>query len=343
MAVLSRSTGVSPASPRPRVSVLMSVFNGMPFLEEAVESVLSQRFVDFELLIMNDGSTDGSEDFLARLVGSDKRLKVFHRANAGLTTALNELAAHARGQFFARMDSDDRCRAHRFLRQVQFLHAHPQVVAAGSWTQAMDSDGDAVCTSRRPTSHLEIERGLLREVDNGGHITHPTAMMRADAFRAVGGYREQFALSQDRDLWLRLAMIGELANLPEILLDYRISTNSVSATRSEVQRQCSEEVVRQARLARNLTAEPPVKFQTRRSAVETEQRLTLAKMACNSGHFRTARKHLIQLAFTGVNTEEVRRLRQRSSRIYRVVQYIRFLVPRKWIARVFRSGHGTTT
>ena len=210
----------------PAISVAMSVYNGADFLAEAIESILAQSFTDFELLILNDGSTDGSGAIIDDYAKRDARIRALHQPNQGLIGALNQLIDEARAPLIARMDSDDIALPERFARQIEFLNAHPDYGVIGTWTTDIDSKGNAfpLGGGDHPTSHAEF----ITFSEATSPLCHPSVMMRRDAVRAVGGYHRAFHHCEDYDLWLRLAHISKLCSLPERLLKYRHSDNQVS-------------------------------------------------------------------------------------------------------------------
>ena len=209
----------------PRMSVLMPVFNAERYVEAAVRSVLAQTFRDFELLIIDDGSTDGSLVLLERLAAFDPRIRLKSRSNEGLIATLNELLGDARGELLARMDADDVCRLTRFERQVRFLEVHPKVVAVGSRVLFIDSDGLPLSEGMNCFSHEQIDAELLKP---GLGVVHPSVMIRAEACKVIGGFRADYRHAEDLDFFLRLAEVGHLANMAEPQLDYRVHPTSVS-------------------------------------------------------------------------------------------------------------------
>jgi hypothetical protein len=215
----------------PRVSVVMAVRDGAPYLEKAVDSILEQTFPDFEFVIIDDGSTDSTPEVLQLYQAADRRVRVHHQENAGLTPSLNRGFGRARGAYLARMDADDIAFRDRLERQVEFLDQHPQVALVGSAVMRIDELGREIKRSLCPTSHAEIVR-ILAEYNC---FTHPTVMLRKDVLSVVGGYREAYRQAQDYDLWLRLAERYELANLAEPLLYYRVYAGQVSIRHLEQQ------------------------------------------------------------------------------------------------------------
>jgi glycosyltransferase involved in cell wall biosynthesis len=202
----------------PLISVLMPAYNVRRYVGEAIDSVLSQTLPDFELLIIDDGSTDDTPHILAGYAGRDERIQILTRQNGGIAAALNAGLAHARGTFIARMDADDVCLPERFEKQVAYLNAHPQCVLVGSRVLLIDPDGEPLYQMDSvELEHEKIDQLLLQAQWS---IVHPSIMMRAQAVRQIGGYND-LAPVEDHDLFLRLAEVGRLVNLPEVLLKYR--------------------------------------------------------------------------------------------------------------------------
>ena len=209
----------------PLVSVVMSVYNGEKYLTEAIESILSQTFHDFEFIIINDGSIDNTAAILERYARGDSRIHIYHQENKGLIASLNKGCALAQGKYIARMDADDVALQHRFRAQVDFLEDRPDVALLGSAITLIDSEGRQHRITRYPTT----DRSIRRVLRHGNCFAHPTVMMRRQAVSDVGGYRECFSPAEDYDLWLRLADRFEMANLAEPLLLYRIHSRQATS------------------------------------------------------------------------------------------------------------------
>ncbi len=209
----------------PVVSVILPVYNGGRFLQPALESIRAQTFTDFECLVLDDGSTDGSGDVAQRFADGDARFRVIRRENRGLVATLNELLGHARGDLFARMDADDVALPDRLARQVEFMTLHPEVVCLGGGQILMDECDRPIAPIEPPVDDLVIQESALR---GHGSICHPTAVIRAAALRELGGYRPDFYPAEDLDLWLRLGELGALANLATPVIFYRIHSGSIS-------------------------------------------------------------------------------------------------------------------
>jgi glycosyltransferase involved in cell wall biosynthesis len=275
----------------PTVSVAMPVYNAERYLAQAVESILSQTFTDFEFIIIDDGSTDSSPQILKKYAAADARVRLFTRPNTGYAIALNESLGHARGRYLARMDSDDISLPQRFEKQVAFMDAHPDVVAVGCRVTMMDPDGEPLGEVNRFESHEHIDR-MHMEGGGGAVITHPSAMFRLAILRKLGGYRQNLEPAEDLDLFLRLAEVGRLAKLPDMLFQYRCHLASVGHSRRVEQVRTMRRVVAEARARRGLpsageTVEPdPVE-----PPLENHY-LNWASLAIKHGNRKTGRKYL---------------------------------------------------
>lgn len=215
--------------PTPAISVAMSVYNGERFLTLAIESVLAQDFTDFEFLIVDDGSTDSCPQIIRHYAEADSRIRPILRENRGLIASLNEMIDAAQAPIIARMDADDICRQDRFSKQIRFLSDHPDYGVVGSWSEDIGEDGTPLFRCEMPDHPLTHEE-LLQVIEAGGQlICHPAAMYRRDIVRSIGGYHAAFRHCEDLDLWLRLASVTKLGNIPERLLKYRRYPAQVSA------------------------------------------------------------------------------------------------------------------
>lgn len=220
--------------PKPAISVAMSVYNGERFLPLALESVLGQSFGDFELLVLDDGSTDRSPDIIREYAGVDSRVRPVIRENRGLVASLNQLLAMAQAPLVARMDADDICHPDRFAKQVAFLADHPDYGVVGSWSEDIGEHGEAHV--RSGADHPLVHEDMLAAIEQGEQlICHPAVMYRRDVVLSVGGYHAAFRHCEDLDLWLRLSGVTHMGNIPERLLRYRRYPDQVSARHSTEQ------------------------------------------------------------------------------------------------------------
>lgn len=213
----------------PAISVIMAVHNGERYLKAAISSILKQSFKDFEFIIVNDGSTDRTGVCLSGIAGRDDRIRIITQSNQGLAISLNRALEDARGKYIARMDADDISIPHRLQMQYDVLRANSQVVCCGTSAIFVNWLGWSVGPWSVPVKDNEIRKEHL--AGHPGQIVHPSTMMRRTALHSVGGYDERLKVAQDYDLWMRFHSIGELANLSELLLKYRIHDSTLSAER----------------------------------------------------------------------------------------------------------------
>jgi glycosyltransferase involved in cell wall biosynthesis len=274
---------------RPAISVLTSVYNGERFLAECIESILGQSFGDFEFLIIDDGSTDGSLEILRGYERQDRRIRLATRPNRGVPRSLNELFFQSAGEFIARIDADDVAMPNRFRVQLDALHADPALVCTGGFFQMIDARGRALTVLKPPTDDAEIQRQALA---GNGSICHSTAMIRRTAMEQIGGYCEDFETAQDLDLWLRLGEVGKLANLPETVLQFRLHEASISEVKRYEQRQSARIACERAWQRRGIVDGVFEASEPWRPGKDSTSRLKFALLygwwAFNSGERRTA-------------------------------------------------------
>ncbi len=237
----------------PRVAVVMSVYNGMPYLPEAVKSILDQTYHDFEFLIVNDGSTDGTEAFLATL--TDPRIHVFTQDRQGQQSAAHLGIRSTQAEYIARMDSDDVASPDRLEKQVAYLDKHPDVGLVGTQITRRGDRGFGL-KSHLPTEHHQIVDDLMH---NRHSMCNPSTMLRRDLYFAVGGYWK-YNIAEDWDLFLRLAEVSKLANLDEPLLSYRFHSGSINGRRIIEAQLYNEYAAHLAKL--RASGQPPVPYET---------------------------------------------------------------------------------
>jgi glycosyltransferase involved in cell wall biosynthesis len=209
----------------PEVSVLLPVYNGERFLAATVRSLLEQTFRDFEIVAVDDGSTDGSVQLLRTF--SDPRIRIERNPrNLGLIETLNRGIELCRGEFIARMDADDVALPTRLEKQVTYLRQHPECVLVATNRETINDRDEPVSTFNRPATDGRLVRWKLL---TGNFITHPTVMLRSNALpRPL--FHERYRHAEDYAAWLELLSVGELEVLPEKLLKYRFHGQSVSHT-----------------------------------------------------------------------------------------------------------------
>jgi glycosyltransferase involved in cell wall biosynthesis len=275
----------------PLVSVVMPVFNAEPYLAQAVDSILAQTLGDFELLIFDDGSTDGSRDMLRAYADRDDRVRLFFEEHAGYCVWLNKGLELAAAPFLARMDADDVSMPRRFQQQVAYMNAHPDCVALGCEVEFMDPDGDLIGLGERwrPLTHDQIDAAHLS--GRGCMLLHPTVMFGTDALRAVGGYRTQFEPAEDHEVMLRLAERGRLANLPDPLFRYRLHPNMISHVQRQTQVRLHVTALEETYRRRGLDMPADFRMKMPERLSLTRMRLLWTRLALEAGQHRTAVKH----------------------------------------------------
>jgi glycosyltransferase involved in cell wall biosynthesis len=273
----------------PRVSVLMAVYNARPYLDLALDSIRSQTLADFEVVAVDDGSTDGSDRILSDYRARDARLRIVSQPNAGLIAALNRGLEHCRAEYIARMDADDVALPERLERQVQFLDEHPDHVAVGCRTLLIDADGEPICPYAQLLEHAAID--AMHMAGGGGAICHPAVMIRAKELRGIGGYDPAMRHAEDLDLFLRLAEVGRVANLPDVLLRYRMHAKSVGHRNRLEQHRSTLAAVQAAHRRRGL--EPPL-LPDHPPSPGGSLHHKWAWWALAAGYPRTARKHALR-------------------------------------------------
>jgi len=210
----------------PGLSVLLPVRNGGRFLAEAIASVRAQSFTDFELILIDDGSPDGTPALIRRAAQEDARIVWAQAGGRGLVHALNLGIELARAPFLARMDADDVAAPHRFAQQMAFLAQRPEIAVVGAQAAVNILIGSSLGGSQFPTEPSAIARHLRRR---GCCLSHPTIMMRRSIVQEVGGYRPCMQDAEDYDLWLRVSCRSQIANVPERLLAYRVHGKQISS------------------------------------------------------------------------------------------------------------------
>lgn len=202
----------------PAVSVLMPVYNSEAHIARAIDSIREQTWRDWEMIIVDDGCTDGTASVLEAAAAVDHRIQVIRNdENRGLAASLNLAFERASGEFIARMDGDDVSLEKRLETQVRFLREHPQIDVLGTAAWDLDSDGRRIGISSRRQTHDEIVSYMYRETP----FIHPSVMLRRRFLETLGGYDESFRRAQDTDLWLRGYRRFRFHNLTEPLLEYR--------------------------------------------------------------------------------------------------------------------------
>jgi len=218
------------------LSVIMPVYNSEEFLAESVQSILKQSYADFELILIDNCSSDGSKKIIEEFAAQDPRVvPVFNDINIGLPKSLNKAMRLAKGKYIARMDADDIAHSERFSRQMDFLEKHLEIDVLGSWWEYFPNK----LTMEMPREHRDIKIYALSNNPMG----HPTVMFRREKLiRQIGLYNEDSGPIEDYEYWMRGLQSLRFANLPEVLLNYRIHHAQMSAEKSQEQVRASREL-----------------------------------------------------------------------------------------------------
>ncbi|HXH17782.1 MAG TPA: glycosyltransferase family 2 protein [Chitinophagales bacterium] len=220
----------------PAVTVLMPVYNAEKFLAEAIESVLNQTFLDFELLIINDGSTDGSRKIIQSYHDGRIRL-VDNAANMRLIATLNKGIELAQGSYIARMDADDVCLPQRLEKQVAFMNAHPEVGLCGCYLRTLGHAQEY--DIRFETEHDAITFKLFFDT----HFPHPAAMLRRSVLLQYQlRFDKDYIHAEDFEMWNRMADVCRLAIIPEVLMLKRMHGQQISSVHAATQDKISRRI-----------------------------------------------------------------------------------------------------
>ena len=223
----------------PLISVALPVYNGEKYLAAALNSILEQSYINFEVIIVDDGSVDSSLEILKAYEARDNRIKVISRANKGNPASLNEAIDNSRGKFIIRMDQDDICLPNRFSQQVDYMLKHPDIHAMGSAAKFIDADGNFICTYTPINDDQSLRDSLPQSP-----FVHPTVILSKEAFYRAGKYNEKMKWGgEDVVLFEKISRQGKLHNLTEPLLCYRLVPGSLSRKPPEFRRMLTEIVV----------------------------------------------------------------------------------------------------
>jgi len=219
---------------KPLVSVVMVICDVERFLAESIESILGQTLTDFEFIIVDFGSTDNSKRIASKYSAQDNRIRLHEIPHCPLPAARNAACFLAQAKYVAIADADDVSLPNRLLWEVEFMEKHPEVGVLGGGVECISAAGTPLITGRHPQGDCELQSALLTH----SVIWQPTALIRKEAFFRVGGYRTAFTVSHDYDLWLRIAEHYQIANLEQVVLNYRIHPFQVSLRKAAQQTLC---------------------------------------------------------------------------------------------------------
>jgi len=209
----------------PAVSVLMPAYNAQKYIGEAIESILNQTYKDFELIIIDDNSSDTTWKTILRYQKKDLRIHAYrNEKNLKLSNTLNKGIALAKGKYIARMDADDWSYPDRLQKQVSFMEKHPKVGIVGGAMEIMKADGSVVAKREYNLTDAEIRKYLFIY----SPYSHPLVMLRKNILLKTDLYNTIYNPAEDYDLYFQIGMYSQFANLPDTLLRYRVIENSMT-------------------------------------------------------------------------------------------------------------------
>ena len=290
---------------KPLISILLPIYNAEAFLEKTLSSLTSQTFTNFELIAINDGSTDGSLKIIEEIAKTDPRIFIYNQPNSGLIETLNRGLKLANCELIARADADDIYHPERLELQYRRMNERPEIVLLGARTVKIDSKGRTLYQEFQPT----IKSDILDDLAGGfGVIPHPVAMYRKSAVIQAGGYSPKAKYCEDVDLWTRLSEIGEIANLSEHLVYYRVHSESICSLHWKEQRENIKKIATKWQKSRNKeVSENSIWNRPPQNAVVLA--LFRANQASKQGHHQSAiRQSLIALRQSPFKPSSIRTL-----------------------------------
>lgn len=224
---------------KPTISVIMSVFNGKEFLNEAIESILNQTYKNFEFIIMNDGSEDGSLEIIKEYQERDSRIVIINQENMGLTKSLNRGIEQSRGKYIARQDADDISYLDRFEKQLKFIDNKNDCMVCSSNYEVINNLGEIISSRIQATKKFIWIYFLL-----GNQVAHGTVLIDKNIFKEIGYYDERLCCSQDYDLWMRALNYNKycISFVDSILYKYRDHESNISNTRTLKQKEIAKAI-----------------------------------------------------------------------------------------------------
>ncbi len=217
---------------KPKISVLMSVYNSEKYLNYSIESILSQSFKDYEFIIIDDGSTDDSLKIIESYKQKDKRIIIIHNTkNIGTTKSLNKGLLIAKGKYIARMDADDWSYPNRLLQQYEFMEKYSEIGVSGGAVDVCNENLKVIYTRKYALQDKDIRKIIFLY----SPFAHPATIWKAEKIKKVGGYNENIPLSQDCELYFKIGKLAKFGNVKDKLIKLRMHNNSVSISKDFTQ------------------------------------------------------------------------------------------------------------
>lgn len=217
------------------VSIVLSVYNGEKFIEQAIKSVENQTYADWELIIIDDGSNDRTEAIIKDYLKTDDRIKYYKKTNSGLTKSLNYGLEKVNSKYIARLDADDIWVENKLEKQIQFLEKNDDIYICGCAFSEIDENGNYICPQR--TIFLKDNTDIQNNLCKCNPFFHSSVVFRSIILKQIGMYNEDFKYAQDYEYWVRILSKYKGANIPDVLAYRRYSDNMISAKKEKEQRQ----------------------------------------------------------------------------------------------------------
>lgn len=292
---------MSDSDHNPPITVFMPVYNSEKYLNQSIESILFQTFKDFEFLIIDDHSTDGSLKIIYEYAAKDSRIKVVnHQTNQGIVNTANEAIVLAKGEFLARMDSDDISPPERLEKQYAFFKHNTGYVCVGSKCLLIDTQNDPLIEFPFFENHEEIMEAMLK---GSNVVINPSLMIKLDALKKIGGYRQEYPSAEDFDCVMRLAEVGKLRNLPDVIFKYRQHLMSIGYMKREQQKNDFFHALEEAYKRRNLYFDQ-THFKNLLSKEKSNHYQKWGWWALKARNVNTARKYALKSILKWPNSKE---------------------------------------
>lgn len=218
-----------------KISIVVSIYNADQTISNMIESVINQTYKDFELILINDGSTDTSLEIIKEYIQKDNRIILIDKKNSGLTKSLNLGLKKAQGKYIARLDADDIWLPNKLEQQVAYLEAHKEYALVGTAYNEIDDNGKIIYDKQR-TILLNSYEDILNNIEKLNPFFHSSVLFRREILETVGFYNETFKYTQDYEYWVRIISKYKVANLTQVLASRRYSENMISIIKEKEQR-----------------------------------------------------------------------------------------------------------
>ena len=307
----------------PDVSVVMAVYNAQETILDSVNSILSQTYSEFELVIVNDGSTDKTNDIIQAM--KDPRILLINQHNQGPSVARNNGISNSKGKYIAILDSDDLSLPERLEKQVNFLNCNPDYVLVGSNAIIIDRQGDYIYLSNVPTDWIDIKKEFPYS-----SFYHSSVMYRKDTYVQSGGYFNDLNISEDTVLWNKMQHFGKMANIEEALIKYRLQPTSLSI-------KIGKKAIAIGKIFREIISEDKVSYSNKTKLLEISKGLDINERYYNY-YFHLAKKYLFNnLQPKKARVNLINCIKLNPLKINSYIYFLTSLLPEKILISIYRS------